>query len=165
MDNYNLCSLTDESICEEPMRVDSNQHKIEIIRGLTVLPGGIASLISQLTRTMRMNRATIQDIAAVQRSVCEQFGIYLPDCFDRSKESQTLLTRTQLEQELEKIYTSDGPKEWLLAQEIKEKYPEFDFYSVQQIGTALARLGIPSKKSKGYKRFLMTKKTDGEQQL
>ena len=48
----------------------------------TALNANITSLIKSLTNTMEKQDRDIMDIAKVQKSVCEQFGIYLPDDFD-----------------------------------------------------------------------------------
>lgn len=65
--------------------IENNQpNEIEVVQldyGTTGLCGSVASLLKVLTKTMEKQGSHISDIARVQKSICEQMGIILPDVF------------------------------------------------------------------------------------
>lgn len=131
-------------------------NTIEPIHGLAMLPNGVANLISQLTRAMKTNKASPIDILTVQRTVCEQFGIYLPECFEKSKEEPIVYYgKNPLDDEIDKIISGGGNKKWLKVRQIKLEYPALSQYGEAQIGSALSKRGIPRRNSKGYKKYLL----------
>lgn len=137
-------------------------NKVEPIHGLAMLPNGVANLISQLTKAMKMNKASPVDILTVQRTVCEQFGIYLPECFDKSREEYVIYYgKNPLDDEIDKIISGNGAKRWLKVKQIKSEYPTLSQYGEQQIGSALTKRGIPRRNSKGYKKYLLPVNKDG----
>lgn len=58
-----------------------DEEVFDEINSPAALPGGVASLILQLTRTMYAKHMGANEIANVQASICKQFGIELPKIF------------------------------------------------------------------------------------
>jgi hypothetical protein len=58
--------------------------ELEVVKldyGNTGLCGSVASLLKVLTKTMEKQGKNINDIAIVQKSICDQMGILIPDNF------------------------------------------------------------------------------------
>lgn len=158
--------ITDENssliIKSQDAEMQETDIRLEVLRGVSVLPGGIANLLLQLTRTMKCSNASLEDIMTVQKSICEQFGVRLPDCFmaSISKKQYAGNSANLLETIIYKIYCSEGEKVWLGADDMKQKYPELRNYSRVSIGKAATSIGIPSKCTHGHYSYLMPGKTD-----
>ena len=85
--NYReLCSIWDEWFIRRRRNFMEKQNN-EIIKRtgvpakMTSSHGGVANLLKTLTKTMIMQGSSVQTIAKVQWSVCQQAGIYIPSEF------------------------------------------------------------------------------------
>lgn len=125
-------------------------------KGIAVLPSGVAALIATLARTMRNQKAPAHDVALMQKSVCEQFGIVLPDFFVRDKADGAISfcgAREETESIIQKILENTLPRKWMRIFEIKRMYPRLSKFPDMEIGRACMVLGVPKKNPKNVKYY------------
>lgn len=107
--------------------------------GKAVLPLGVASLIAQLSKTMRYLNQSETEVAEMQRMVCFQFGIMLPENFglgDMSISEEESLINTIME-----LYDRRERHTRMRVGEIRALINRDDL-SESKIGRALSKTGI-----------------------
>lgn len=89
--------------------------------------GEVVNLIKITRQTMKEQGATPTEIATAVKEICEQFGVNLPQCFVKPKET----TMTDVMQMIDFIYAQPKGKE--------HKHPTYEDFIIYQAG--LKRLG------------------------